>query len=305
MTRAIVIGSRGSALALRQAELVMTALEREGPVQIRTFTTQGDRVTDRPISAIGDPGLFVRDIEDALRDGRIDVAVHSAKDLPTAEPNGLRIAAIPEREDARDVLASRGGPLASLRAGSVVGTSSARRTCQIRALRPDLVLRDIRGNVDTRLKKLHDGEYDAILLAAAGLHRLGLQDEITEYLAPTTFVPAPAQGALAVQIRASDARTDERCAPLDDRPSRAAVEAERAFLSACGGGCAAAVGAHATHRNGELTLRGMIGATRGACVTGGRSGSAGDAAALGRALAEELLGAGGNALLAEDRRHGR
>ena len=302
MTRTIVIGSRGSALALRQAELIRTALEPEGPVQIRTFTTQGDRVTDRPISAIGDPGLFVRDIEDALREGRIDLAVHSAKDLPTAEPDGLRIAAIPEREDARDVLASRRGPLASLPVGAVVGTSSARRTCQLRALRPDLVLRDIRGNVDTRLRKLHDGEYDAILLAAAGLHRLGLHDEIAEYLAPTAFVPAPAQGALAVQIRAGDAESEARCARLDHGPTRAAIVAERAFLSACGGGCSAAVGAHATHRSGELMLRGMIGAARGACVSGSRSGPVADAVSLGRGLAEEMMAAGGSSLLAEDRR---
>ena len=304
MTReAITIGTRGSKLALAQTELVRAALLARCPeltINVERITTQGDAVIDRPLVAIGGKGLFVTEIEAALRDGRIDLAVHSAKDLPSTLPDDLTIAAMPARADARDVLVARDGAvLRDLPPGARVGTSSPRRACQLRALRPDLTIADVRGNVDTRLRKLAEGQFHAIALAAAGLARLGLTDVISEWFAPETMVPAIGQGALAIETRADDADLAALLAPLHDADTAAAVTAERAFLAELGGGCTAAVAAHATIAGDTLTLAGLIGATDGRLVRDTRASAVVDAARLGATLAASLLAAGGVVLLSE------
>jgi hydroxymethylbilane synthase len=295
------IGTRGSKLALAQTELVRAALLAAHPglaVETEQITTRGDMVLDRPLSAIGDKGLFVTEIEDALREGRIDLAVHSAKDLPSELPPDMALAAFPRRADPRDALIARGGRrLMDLAEGACVGTSSLRRACQLRHLRPDLWIEDLRGNVDTRLRKLQEGQYDAIVLAAAGLERLGLAGEIVEYLDPLVMLPAVSQGILGLEVRAGDTSIAALLAPLDDPDARAAATAERAFLARIGGGCQVPVAAYA-HLDGEaITLAGMIGARDGRLVRGEVAGPAGDLAALGAHLAERLLDAGGRALL--------
>jgi hydroxymethylbilane synthase len=263
-TTSVVIGTRSSKLALVQTHMVRDSLLAAFPdltIAIEHITTKGDVILDRPLSAIGDKGLFVTEIEDALRAGRIDLAVHSAKDLPSELPPDMAIAAFPRRADPRDALVSRAGQvLAELPTGARVGTSSMRRTCQLRYRRPELRIEDLRGNVDTRLRKLHDGQYDAIVLAAAGLERLGLADQITEYLAPTTMLPAVSQGILAIEVRAGDDAITELLAALDDPAARVAATAERAFLARIGGGCQVPVAAYAQLENGTITLAGLIGA---------------------------------------------
>lgn len=248
----ITIGTRGSALALVQARIVADRLG--GDVEVRVLRTAGD-ASGRPIRELGD-GVFVTAIEDALRAGEVDVAVHSLKDLPTAEPADLIIAAIPEREDPRDVLVTRErSGLGGLRRDAVVGTSSPRRAAFLRALRPDAVAREIRGNVDTRLRKVREGEYDAVIVAAAGLRRLGVAfDEATEALPLELCPPAPGQGALAVQIRAGDAKLATRLRTLDHRATRLAVSAERALLRAMGASCEIALGAFGRLEGDEIVL---------------------------------------------------
>ena len=245
------IGTRGSALALAQTRLVA---ERLGPaVEIRVLRTAGDD-SDRPIRELGD-GVFVTAIEEALRSGEIDVAVHSLKDLPTEEPADLVVAAIPAREDPRDVLVTRSrGGLAGLPRGAVVGTSSPRRAAFVLALRADATCREIRGNVDTRLRKVRDGEYDAVVVAAAGLRRLGIAFDESEALPIELCPPAPGQGALAVQIRARDERTAALLAALDDPATRLAVTAERALLRAMGASCEIPLGAFGRHAAGVIRL---------------------------------------------------
>lgn len=247
----VVLGTRGSALALVQSRLIAAAL---GPdVALRVITTTGDMSTS-PLSELGD-GVFVTAIEDALRRGEIDLAVHSLKDLPTAERGDLCIAAIPARADPCDVLitATRGG-LASLRQGACVGTSSPRRDAFLRALRPDATTRAIRGNVDTRLRKVLSGEYDATILAAAGLQRLGIAFTPGEALDLAACPPAPGQGALAVQCRSADTALRARLAPLDDAATRAAVTTERALLAALGASCALALGTYARCEGDRVIL---------------------------------------------------
>lgn len=248
----ITIGTRGSALALAQAHIVADALG--GDVEIRVLRTAGD-ASDRPIRELGD-GVFVKAIEDALRSKEIDLAVHSLKDLPTAEPSDLIIAAIPVREDARDVLVTRDRTgLGGLRREAVVGTSSPRRAAFLRALRPDAVSRDIRGNVDTRLRKVREGDYDAVIVAAAGLRRLGVAfDDATEALPLELCPPAPGQGALAVQIRAGDAELAARLQTLEHRATRLAVSAERALLRAMGASCEIPLGAFGRVERDEIVL---------------------------------------------------
>jgi hydroxymethylbilane synthase len=247
----IAIGTRGSALALAQARIVAAALG--GDVGLRIISTTGDAST-APLSQLGD-GVFVTAIEDALRRGEIDLAVHSLKDLPTAERGDLVIAAIPPRADARDVLITptRGG-LAALPHGAVVGTSSPRRDAFLRAIRPDITTRPIRGNVDTRLRKVLEGEYDATILAAAGLERLGIGFAALEALDLVSCPPAPGQGALAIQCRTDDAALRARLAPLDDAATRAAVTAERTLLAALGASCALALGTYARCTGGRVIL---------------------------------------------------
>jgi hydroxymethylbilane synthase len=297
----VVLGTRGSKLALAQTDLVRAALLERHPglvVEIEQITTRGDVILDRPLSTIGDKGLFVTEIEDALRAGRIDLAVHSAKDLPSELPNDMALAAFPRRADPRDALVSRDGlQLAALPEGARVGTSSLRRACLLRHLRPDLRVADLRGNVDTRLRKLREGQYDAIVLAAAGLERLGLADEISEHLDPHMMLPAVGQGILGLEIRVGDEVTAALLAPLDDPAARVAALAERAFLARIGGGCQVPVGAYARVTDDALTLAGMIGARDGRLVRGELSGPAGRPTELGARLAEELLDGGGRALL--------
>ncbi len=296
----VVIGTRSSKLALVQTNYVRDALLAHWPgleVGIEHITTKGDVILDRPLSAIGDKGLFVTEIEDAMRAGRIDLAVHSAKDLPSELPPDMTLAAIPIREDPRDALIARDGlGLAALPTGAHVGTSSLRRACQLRTLRPDLHITDLRGNVDTRLRKLREGQYDAIILAAAGLRRLGLESAITELLDPTVMLPAVSQGALGIETRANDVAA-ELLAPLDHAPTRRAINAERAFLARIGGGCQVPIAAYAVLEGNTITLHGLIGARDGRTVRSALLGTATEPATLGIALAEELLGRGGQALL--------
>lgn len=247
----ITIGTRGSALALAQAHLVATALG-DG-VELRVLRTAGD-MSDRPIRELGD-GVFVTAIEAALRRGEVDVAVHSLKDLPTDEPADLLIAAIPPREDPRDVLVTRSrSGLDGLPRGAVVGTSSPRRAAFLRALRPDAVAREIRGNVDTRLGKVRSGHYDAVIVAAAGLRRLGIAFDESEALPLELCPPAPGQGALAVQIRAGDTELAARVAALDDRATRLAVATERALLRAMGASCEIPLGTIGRYTDGAIEL---------------------------------------------------
>lgn len=259
--------------------------------------TQGDRVLDKPLPEVGGKGLFTHELEAALREGRVDIAVHSLKDLPTEDSPGLSIGLIPERADARDVLIFPGGDsIDDLPHGAVVGTSSNRRGAQLLAYRPDLSLKSIRGNVDTRLRKVSTDEYDAILLAAAGVTRLGLQEQISQYLPYKIMLPAPGQGALAVQCRTGDDGTLNILRVLEHRPTRQAVTAERAFLAALGGGCALPVGALATVKQNEIKLRGVIASPDGAKIQR-FSGTHTDPIQVGNYLAQQALAQGAGALL--------
>jgi hydroxymethylbilane synthase len=296
----LTIASRGSQLALWQARWVEARLvERGHQCHIEIIKTTGDKITDTPLAqlgaATGGKGLFTKEIEEAILDGRADLAVHSLKDLPTELPAGLAIAAIPQREDPRDAVIGR--RLTELEAGQTVGTSSLRRAAQLRRLRPDLRLESIRGNVDTRLRKLDEGQYAAIVLASAGLRRLGWTDRIAEILAPETMCPAVGQGALAIETRA-DGPAREVCAALDHAETHAAVASERAFLSALGGGCQLPIGAYARLEGEILRLRGLVIAPDGSrCVEGDRTGAAQSAEELGAALGADLLARGARALL--------
>jgi hydroxymethylbilane synthase len=291
----VVIGSRGSQLALWQANWVKARLEANGSeCRIEIIKTTGDKITDVPLAKVGSKGLFTKEIEEALLDGSVDLAVHSLKDMPTELPEGLTLAAIPEREDVRDAII--GMTLSELPHGALVGTSSLRRTAQLRAYRPDLVVESVRGNVDTRLRKLDEGQYMAILLAAAGLRRLGWANRIAEYIDPSIMCPAVGQGALAIETRTDHT---EVATSLEHSPTRHAVTAERALLGALGGGCQVPIGANAVVHDGTLRLQGIVAAPDGSrIVRGHREGSVNDAAALGQALAEELMQKGASELLA-------
>lgn len=297
----LVVGTRGSTLALRQTEAVVSALRRSWPdleVTIDTIRTTADRFPDQGFERLPGIGFFVKELEVALRERRIDVAVHSMKDLPAAEGGGLHISAIPEREDPRDVLVSRDGRgLRALPHGARVGTSSPRRAAFLRAARADLTVLPIRGNVETRLRKLDAGEIDAVCLAWAGLRRIGLEARVTEVLPVDVMLPAPGQGALGVQVRDGDPAA-EFAGVLDHRQTRAAVEAERAMLHRLQGGCRLPVGAHAVVEGRRLALSGAVVAPDGsAALRGSRLGTFDEAAQLGRELADELLTRGAGALL--------
>jgi hydroxymethylbilane synthase len=292
----LVIASRGSQLALWQARWVEAQLAALGHAcRIEIIKTTGDKITDVPLAKVGGKGLFTKEIEEALLDGRADLAVHSLKDLPTELPEGLALAAVPPREDPRDALV--GTRLADLPLGARVGTSSLRRAAQLRKVRPDLQVESVRGNLDTRLRKLDQGQYDAILLAAAGLKRLGWADRIAEILNPAVMCPAVGQGALAIETRAAG-NGFEACAPLDDAATHAAVSAERAVLASLGGGCQVPIGAHATVANGQLRLMAVVASPDGAeLIRAEAEGAADCAVALGRALGGELLKQGARAIL--------
>ncbi len=293
----LVIGSRGSKLALWQAHWIQERLKELGAAsRIEIIKTTGDKITDVPLVRVGTKGLFTKEIEEALVEGRIDLAVHSLKDLPTELPPGLQLAAIPPREDARDALV--GCALAELPAGATVGTSSLRRAAQLRALRPDLEVEPVRGNLDTRLRKLDEGQYQALVLAAAGLKRLGWQERISECLPVEVMCPAVGQGALAVETRADDGEAARVCARLDDAVTRAAVTAERATLAALGGGCQVPIGAYAEIEDGRLRLRAVVISPDGRALV--RDGIAGEPAAarpLGSELGRRLLDGGARAIL--------
>jgi len=326
--RPIRLGTRGSVLARTQTDWVAAALRRLGhDVEITVITTRGDATAggsgrsspDIPVARLGGDGVFVRELQRALLEDRIDLAVHSLKDLPTAPVEGLALVGVPSRENSFDVLVGRTAPTVDdLPRGAIVGTSSIRRVVQLKRLRPDLVVREIRGNVDTRLRRLDAGEYDAIVLAAAGLARLGLAGRATEILRPDRFWPAVGQGALGLEAREGDHATFDRIAPLDDRDTHLAVMAERSCLAALAGGCLAPVAGLGRVEQGKLLL--------GCCVFGDAGGSVvrlfeeGSAAiggepwqsaaddltrsaeALGRHVADRLEAAGATPLLEAYRR---
>ncbi|MCS6912662.1 MAG: hydroxymethylbilane synthase [Myxococcales bacterium] len=301
------VATRGSPLALRQAEHVRALLQAQEPglqVELLVLRTTGDRVQDRPLQDLGGKGLFTKEIEEALLDGRAAIAVHSMKDLPAAGPAGLCIGAVPPRQDPRDALLLRpglrdGGPgLAALPPGARVGTTSLRRACLLRHLRPDLHIEPLRGNVDTRLRRLEAGELDAVVLAAAGLIRLGHSARIDAILPVDELIPAVGQGALAVQCRSEDAATRARLSALDHPPSRVAIAAERAFLAQLEGSCRTPLGAHAVLADGELSIQGFVGRPDGSQILRARlCGPPSRAEELGQALARQLLAEGGEALL--------
>jgi len=257
MTQRLRLGTRGSQLATTQSGQVADAITLATGVEVELviIKTRGDQVTDRPLQAVGGKGLFTKEIEDALLSGEVDFAVHSMKDMPTENPDGLMISAVPERVDPRDALV--GARLDDLGAGARVGTGSVRRALQLRASRPDLEILGIRGNVDTRIKKRQAGEYDAIVLAMAGLVRLGRAGEAAEALAVDTMIPAVGQGALAVQCRSNDADTQSILSTIHHEQSAMCVDAERAFLEAVSGGCSAPAACHATLVDNQVVANGV------------------------------------------------
>ncbi len=308
MQNKLIIGSRGSKLALWQAEWVKSRLEQAQPgieILIEIIKTSGDVMSDVPLSVIGGQGVFTKELEEALLARRIDIAVHSLKDLPTTVPETLAITAITEREDARDAIvlpASKEQANASLKSlpdGATVGTSSLRRQSQLKSLRPRLVIKDLRGNVDTRLRKLDEGEYDAIILAAAGLRRLGFDERISAFIDPTEMLPAVGQGALGIETRADDAATNELVNLLDHAPTRAACTAERALLYSLGGGCQVPIAAHAVVAGERLRLHGLVAALNGERVIRDTLEDAPEyAARAGEMLATKLREQGAETLLA-------
>jgi hydroxymethylbilane synthase len=305
----LIIGSRGSKLALWQSEWVKGRLEALAPgvkVRIEIIKTMGDVRTDVPLSTIGGQGAFTKELEVALLDRRVDVAVHSLKDLPTVTPEGLAITATPEREDPRDALVLRAGAetkadsLKALAEGAVVGTSSLRRIAQLKHLRPDVRIKDLRGNVDTRLRKLDEGEYDALILASAGLRRLGFGGRISAAIGQGEMLSAVGQGSLGVETRADGGETNALVSRLDDPRTRAAVLAERALLRSLGGGCQVPIAAHATVEGGRLRIDGLVAALDGTRVLReGLDGDAAEAARVGEELAAKLLDRGAGELLDE------
>jgi len=300
--RPFILGTRGSALALCQARIVRTRLEAslgDRPIRLQTIKAQADRHPEIPLVALDGEGIFVKELEEALVAQRIDAAVHSLKDLPLALPSALRIAAVLKRDEPRDALVSRSGePLDRLPAGARIGTSSVRRRSQLLHQRRDLTLLEIRGNVDTRLRKLDEGQYDGIVLAACGLIRLGLEERITEYLGFPQMLPEPGQGALAVEARADDQETLELLSVLEDPVSRACVEAERAFLRALGGGCRVPMAAYASCASGTLDLEGVVLDAEGhEQIRGALSGPMTEPVALGNRLARQLESKGARDLL--------
>lgn len=301
-----VFGTRGSALALRQTELVLAALQQSLPDRaftMKTIRTAADRQPGRRLEQLPGIGFFVKELEVALLAHQIDAAVHSMKDLPSTITDGLVIAAVTEREDPRDVLVAGDGlTLDTLPAGARVGTSSPRRAAQLRARRPDLVIVPIRGNVETRIRKVDAGAMDAVCLAGAGLHRIGLTSRITEWLPIEVMVPAPGQGALGLQVRATDAEAKRIAAAVDHQPTGYAVNAERAVLRRLQGGCRTPVGAFAKVDGDRLQLRATVASLDGSHIISGlRAGGVEDAEALGTNLADELLAQGAAGLAAAAR----
>ncbi|MFY9607934.1 MAG: hydroxymethylbilane synthase [Blastocatellia bacterium] len=306
MVEQITIGTRGSQLALWQTNWVKDEIRRRHPgveVIVKVISTKGDRVLDVSLPKLGEQGkgLFTKELEEAILEGRVDLAVHSLKDLPTELPPGLQIGAFCEREDVRDALVAREGILSfdDLPKRACLGTSSLRRQAQLLAARRDLLIQPVRGNVDTRLRKLERGEFDAVVLAAAGLHRLGYTTRITQYFAPDFIVPAVGQGALAIETRKNDTAVNEIVLAVDHELTRLACIAERAFLKGLGGGCLVPIAAHAEIEAGLIRLTGLVANPDGSeAVRGDLCGPLNNAEALGQELANDLLSRGVGRILA-------
>lgn len=304
MRKQIRIGTRGSALALWQAEWVKSELEKRYPGIVITLTkikTTGDKILDVPLAKVGGKGLFVKEIEEAMLRGEIDIAVHSMKDVPTFFPKGLHLSAITKREDPRDALISRSGAgFKDLPKGARIGTSSLRRQAQLMNIRPDLVIQQLRGNVDTRLRKLGEGQFDAIILAAAGVKRLGLEEKVTEYLDPEISIPAIGQGALGIECREDDKELNDIVSFFNHAESRICVTAERALLKRLEGGCQVPIACYGRMTNGTLRLIGLVGSVDGSrIIKDSIDGRPEDAEHLGVTLAENLLRQGVDAILRE------
>lgn len=304
MKKTIVIGTRGSKLALWQAEWVRSLLMEQNPgltVEIKKIKTTGDKILDVPLAKVGGKGLFVKEIEEELSSRGVDLAVHSMKDVPTVLPEGLHLSAILKREDPRDALISRGVKFADLPHGATVGTSSLRRSCQLLSVRPDLKIVSLRGNLETRFRKLDEGQFDAIILAAAGVRRLGWGDRIVEYIDPKLSLPAIAQGAVGVECRVDDEFINSILKPLDHPETAICVRAERACLIKLEGGCQVPIAAHATLSGDRLDMDGLVGEVDGSKIIRARreGGAARDAEAIGLALADDLLAQGAREILAK------
>jgi len=302
--RRLRIGTRGSPLALWQAEWVKSQLlggQQELIVELVIIKTTGDKILDVPLAKVGGKGLFVKEIEEALLDGRADLAVHSVKDMPAELPEGLHLAAMPPREDPRDALISKNGAgLDKLPHGARVGTSSLRRAAQLLHLRPDLRIETLRGNVDTRLRKLESEGFDAIVLAAAGLKRMELSQVISEYLEPERILPAVGQGALGIETRTGDVFTNEMVESLVHQQTVTTVRAERAFLKRLEGGCQVPIGAYATLEGESLIITGMVADLKGVrLIRKEMGGDARQPEVVGKRLAEVVLESGGGEILAE------
>jgi hydroxymethylbilane synthase len=296
------IATRKSALALWQANFVKAELEAAHPglqVELVPMSTQGDKILDTPLAKIGGKGLFVKELETAMLEGRADIAVHSMKDVPVDFPEGLMLHTICQREDPRDAFVSNSyQQLADLPQGAVVGTSSLRRHCQIKAMRPDLQIKDLRGNVNTRLAKLDAGEFDAIILASAGLIRLGFETRIASFLEVGTSLPANGQGAVGIECRSDDLVVQQLLAPLEHQETRICVLAERAMNRKLQGGCQVPIGAFAVLQQNELWLRGLVGQLDGSEILRSEiKGEATQAEQLGTQLAEQLLALGADRIL--------
>ncbi|BDN90834.1 hydroxymethylbilane synthase [Aeromonas caviae] len=302
--RTLKIATRKSPLALWQANFVKDRLEALHPdlqVELVPMSTQGDKILDTPLAKVGGKGLFVKELETAMLEGRADIAVHSMKDVPVEFPDGLGLHTICEREDPRDAFVSNHfNQIDELPQGAVVGTSSLRRQCQLRAARPDLVIRDLRGNVNTRLAKLDAGEYDAIILAAAGLKRLEMAHRIAAFIEPEQSLPANGQGAVGIECRLNDHELHALLAPLEHPETRIRVLTERAMNRALQGGCQVPIGAYALVQGEEVWLRGLVGSPDGARVIRDEiRGPLAEGEALGHTLAQRLLAAGADVILAE------
>jgi hydroxymethylbilane synthase len=299
----IVIGTRGSRLALWQANWVKSELEArfaDVTVGLEIIKTKGDKILDVPLAKVGGKGLFVKEIEEALLDGRIDLAVHSLKDMPAQIPNGLCIGAFPEREIPNDALVSNGKNLSDLNPGARIGTSSLRRAAQILHARPDLEIVSLRGNLDTRLRKLDEGEMDAIILAASGLKRMGFDDRISQLIDETVMLPAVGQGALCIEIREQDDKIGPLIAALDHPQTRTVVLGERSFLAHLEGGCQVPIAAHGTIDGDQIHLTGLVAALDGGTIIKAEiSGSTTRSEELGVRLAEQLLDQGAGIILEE------
>lgn len=304
MRKEIRIGTRASALALWQAEWVKSELEKKFPglkVSLTKIKTTGDKILDVPLAKVGGKGLFVKEIEEAMLANEIDIAVHSMKDVPTFFPDGLHLSCITKREDPRDALLSRNKvKFQDLPKGANVGTSSLRRQAQLMNVRPDFVIHQLRGNVDTRLRKLKEGQYDAIILAAAGVKRLGLAENVTEYIDPQISLPAIGQGALGIECRVDDRELNDMISFFNHNDSRVCVTGERALLRRLEGGCQVPIACYGQMKNGNLHLTGLVGSVDGKrIVKDVIEGPADKAEKMGVALAEKLLSQGADVILRE------